>query len=296
MYCANVYRDGLSEYSVGKAVRGRRDQFVIATKVGSSALPGPNGGGLSRKSILRDLESSLRRFQMDYIDLYLCHFPDVDTTLEETLATFDSIVQQGKVRYVGCCNYPAWQLSEALCISRQNNITQFVCCQMLYNLLDRRIEDELLPLCANKKIGVTAYATTAIGLLSGQFRFGQAPPEGSPWYRGPYNYRAIMTRQTDRAIQTMIDIARERGRPPIQAAIAWCLSHSEISSVIIGADTPEQVEEDFGALDWKLSPDERIRLDAVTEGMRQSIRKDAPEGYKADEPWGEESDAQPPTK
>jgi aryl-alcohol dehydrogenase-like predicted oxidoreductase len=283
--CANAYREGLSEEIVGEAVRGDRDSLVIASKVGAAVEAGINGGGLSRKAIMREAEASLRRLRTGYIDLYLCHFPDPGTPLEETLRAMDDLVRQGKIRYTGCCNFPAWQLCESLWISDRANLASFVCDQVAYNLLDRRAEEELLTFCRHKNVSVTAFAPTAIGLLSGQCRRGQPPPPGSPWDRGPYNYRAAMTAQTDRVIQELLDIARERGKTPMQVALAWCLTRPEVTSVIIGADTVEHVDEDFGAARWKLSDEERARLDRLTEGMRMSIRKDAPDGYRPGEPW-----------
>jgi aryl-alcohol dehydrogenase-like predicted oxidoreductase len=199
----------------------------------------------------------------------------------------EDLVRQGKIRYPGCCNFPAWQLCESLWISGRANLAAFVCDQMPYSLLDRRIEDELVPLCRHKQVSITAYAPTVIGLLSGLCRFGQPPPPGSPWYLGPYNYRAAMTRKTDQVVATLIDIARERGKTPMQVAMAWCLKRGEVTSVIVGADTVEYVEEDFGAVGWRLADEERARLDQVSKGMRMTVRKDSPEGFQPDDPWQE---------
>jgi aryl-alcohol dehydrogenase-like predicted oxidoreductase len=196
------------------------------------------------------------------------------------LRAMDDLVRQGKVRYPGCSNFPAWQLCESLWISDRAGLAEFVCDQVPYNLLDRRIEDELIPFCRHKRISITAFAPTMIGLLSGQCRYGQPPPAGSPWEKGPYNYRAAMTREVDQVVQSLIDIAKERGKTPMQVAMAWCLTRPEITSVIIGADAIEHVEEDFGAVGWEFTKEERARLDSVSEGMRMAVRKDAPEGYK----------------
>lgn len=283
--CANVYRDGLSEEIVGKAIRGRRDRFVVTTKVGAPTWEGVNSGGLSRKTILRDAEASLRRLGTDYIDLYLCHFPDPASPLEETVRAMDDLVRSGKVLYPGCSNFPAWQLSEALAISDRGGLAPYVCNQVLYNLLDRRIEDELVPFCAHRPFAITVFASTAIGLLSGRFRYGQAPPPRTSWARGPYNYRAAMTRRTDRIVQALIEVGDNHGKTPTEVAMAWCLSRPQITSVIIGADTPERVAEDFGASGWRLAGDELERLNTLSAGMRMVVRKDAPEGYREGEPW-----------
>jgi 1-deoxyxylulose-5-phosphate synthase len=283
--CANVYRDGLSEQFVGRALQGNRDRLVITTKVGAPTRPGINSGSLSRKTILRDVEDSLRRLQTDYIDLYLCHFPDRDTPLEETLRAMDDLVRQGKIRHPGCSNFSAWQLCHSLWTSDCAHLAPFVCNQVAYSLLDRRIEDELIPMCGRFNVALTAYATTSIGLLSGQYRYGTAPPGGSPWALGPYNYRAAMTRQTDEVIRTLIGIAYERGMSPAQVAMAWCLTKPQVASVIIGVDRIEHVAEDLGAPDYKLGAEELERLNNISAGMRMSVRKDAVKGYDAAAPW-----------
>jgi aryl-alcohol dehydrogenase-like predicted oxidoreductase len=283
--CANVYRDGFSEQVVGKAVKGRRNKFIITSKVGAATVEGVNNGGLSRRTIMRDVEASLKRLGTDYIDFYLCHFPDPNTPLDETLRAMDDLVRQGKIRHPGCSNFPAWQLCEALRLSSESNCASFACNQVQWSLLDRRIEEELIPLCTSKNVAITVFAVTFIGLLSGRYRYGQPPPPGTPWEKGPYNYRAAMTRATDRVIQTIIEVAQQRGKTAVQVAIAWCLTRPQITSVIIGADVPEQVEEDFGALGWKLADDELSRLNDVSEGMRMTVYKDAPDGYRQDDCW-----------
>jgi aryl-alcohol dehydrogenase-like predicted oxidoreductase len=233
------------------------------------------------------VEASLTRLKVDYIDLYLCHFPDPDTPLEETLRTLDDLVRQGKIRYPGCSNFPAWQMCESLWISDRGSLAKFACNQVAYSLLDRRIEEELIPFCAHANVGITAYATTAIGLLSGRYGYGQAPPTGSPWALGPYNYRAIMTRAVDDVIRALAATARERQKSPAQVAMAWCLARPQVASVIVGADTTEHVAEDFGAVGWQLSAGEVNHLDTVSWGMRMSVSKDALQGYDPDQPWPE---------
>lgn len=283
--CANVYRDGLSEQFVAKVLQGRRDRLLITTKVGARTREGINCGGLSRDTILRDVEDSLKRLQTDYIDLYLCHFPDQDTPLEETLRAMDDLVRQGKIRYPGCSNFPAWELTESLRVSDRAHLARFVCNQVVYSLLDRGIEDELIPMCGRESVAITTYAPTAIGLLTGHYRYGEAPLGGSPWELGPYNYRAAMTRQTDQVIQLLTYIANEHGNSPAQVAIRWCLMKPHVASVIVGADTIKHLEEDVGAVDCKLSAEEVARLDTVSASMRMFIRKDAVRGYNPAETW-----------
>jgi aryl-alcohol dehydrogenase-like predicted oxidoreductase len=222
--CANVYRDGVSEEIVGRAVAGRRDQFVIATKVGGELSGAPASGGLHSASISAACDDSLRRLNTDYIDLYLCHFPDPRTPLEETLAALEQLRRQGKIRFAGCCNYPAAEIQSAVQLARARDWQPFVCSQVPYSLLQRGIEAQLLPACAELGLAVTAFAPTAIGLLSGRFRRGSPPPRGTPWQSGPYNFAAAMTPEVDRIIVAVADVARRFGKTLTQVALAWCLS------------------------------------------------------------------------
>ena len=276
---ANVYQDGMAEVIVGKAVAGRRDKFVITSKVGATITKELNSGGLTRKGIMRDVEASLKRFNTDYIDCYLCHFPDPETPLVETVRAMDDLVRQGKIRYPGVSNYPAWMVCETLWTAERIGAFKPVVNQVAHNLLQRRIEDELIPFCQKHEIGITLFAATAIGLLSGGCRYGQAPPKGTSWDRGPYNYKAAMTPEVGKVIETVIEIGKERDRTPSQVAMAWCLTRPAITAVITGADTAERVESNFGAVDWELTAEEIERLDHVSEHVRLDMRKDAPDGY-----------------
>lgn len=280
--CANIYRRGLSEQIVGKAIRGRRDSFVVSTKVGGEPeTGGPAQRGLTRARIVEHVEESLTRLGTDHLDCYLCHFPDPDTPLAETLGALSTLVAQGKVRFIGASNFESWRLCDALHVSERLDLPAFVCNQVSYSLLNRRIEDELLPFCRQRNIGITAYATTMIGLLSGRFRRNRPPPPGTSWHRGPYNYRAAMTEAVDRVIATVLDIAERHGRTPSQVAMAWCLRDDVVRSVIIGADTPERVEEDFAAADWLLPPADQAELERASEGQCLVVHKDCPGGYAA---------------
>ena len=178
--CANKYARGRCERIVGKALKGRRDQIVLTTKVCSSMGDRPNDAGLSRFHIMREVENSLSRLQTDYVDIYLAHSVDPGTPIEETLRAFNDLVRQGKVRYIGCSNFAAWQVCKALWTSDQRNLTPFICVQDHYNLLDRRIERELIPLCRSEGLGIMTYSATAVGLLTGHFRYGQPPPACTP--------------------------------------------------------------------------------------------------------------------
>ncbi len=278
--CANFYRDGFSERIVGKAIRNRREQFIVTTKVGSQLPSDPTSGGLSRRSILTAAENSLQRLDTDYIDLYLCHFPDPHTPAEETLAALDQLVCQGKVRHIGVSNYETWRLYEALHVCEAHGWSAPICNQVRYNLLEQHIEQELVPFCQQRNVGITVYAASAIGLLSGRYRYGSPPPEGSTWWRGPYNYRAAMTAPVDAVVQKLVEMAAHHGGTANQMAMAWCLAQPGISCVITGADTAERVAENLTADAIRLSSEELKILDDLTCGLRWVFRKDCPEGFR----------------
>lgn len=277
---SNVYQDGQSERILGRAMKGRRDKFIVTTKVGAPEVDEPGAKGLTRGNILRCCEKSLRRLGVETIDLYLCHFPDPQTPIDETVAAMDALVAQGKVRYVGCSNFESHRLEEALTTSKRRGLAKFVCNQLGYSLLDRRIESELIPCCRRHGVGITVYAPTAIGLLSGSYRYGEPPPAGSSWHRGPYNFRAAMTPHVGRVIDAVIATAERLGQTPTQVAMAWCLSRPEINSVIIGCDSPQRVRENFQSADWSLPHEDVRSLDAISDGPWLEVRKDCPEGYR----------------
>ncbi|MBT7097833.1 aldo/keto reductase, partial [Candidatus Poribacteria bacterium] len=252
--CASTYQGGRSERLVGEVVRKRRrDQLVLSTKVCEPVGDGPNDRGLSRVHILREIDRSLRRLQTDYVDIYLLHHPDPSTPIEETLLALDEIVRQGKVRYIGCCNFAAWQLCKALWVSGGRDLTSFACVQNAYHLLDRSLEGAMMPLCGSEGVGIMAYSPLAVGLLTGRFRGGSPPPSDSYWGQRPERFAQAMTPDVDHAIATVLGICEARQKTPSQVALAWVLSHDEISTVITGPDTPEQVDENMGGIGWSLT-------------------------------------------
>jgi 1-deoxyxylulose-5-phosphate synthase len=266
--CANYYFAGRCETVLGKALKGlgsRRENLVVTSKVWSRIGQGTNDQGLSRYHIMREAERSLRRLQVDHIDLYLMHHWDPVTPLEESLRAMDDLVRQGKVRYIGACNFTAAQVVEALWVSQQHNFNSFVCLQNPYNLLDRAAaERELLGRCRQHGLGMMTYSPLAVGLLSGIFRRGKVPPKGTLWgERGAKALRQAMTPQADRIVAALVDIAAGHGKTPAQAAFAWLLDHPEVTP-ITGPDLPEHVEEVCGALDMTLAPDERKVLDDLS--------------------------------
>jgi aryl-alcohol dehydrogenase-like predicted oxidoreductase len=251
---------GRTEEIVGAWLQGRRDRFVLATKCRIRVGPGANDEGLSRRHVLRACEDSLRRLRTDYIDLYQAHSPDPDTPLEETLAAFDQLVRQGKVRYVGCSNYPAWQVALALGVSARHGLARFDCVQPRYNLLYREIESELLPLCRDQGLGVIAYNPLAGGFLSGKYHTLEAPLPGTRFtlgktgelYRQRYWHRAQLE-----AVEHLRGFFAPRGKSLVSVAVAWVLAQPGITSAIIGASRPEQLAESLAAVDMTLDDAER---------------------------------------
>ena len=254
--CANEYQRGRCERIVGKSLKGRRDQFILTTKVCSPMGEGPNDDGLSRCHIMREVENSLSRLQTDYVDIYFAHSVDLHTPIEETLQAFDGLVRHGKVRYIGCSNFAAWQVCKALWASERHNLTSFMCVQDHYNLLDRTIERELVDLCQSEGLGIMTYSAVAVGLLTGRFRHGESPPPNTVWAADQNRFKRMMSPEADRVVETLISIGSERGKTPAQVAIAWLISRPGISSAMIGPDLPEQVDENIGGVGLDLSGEE----------------------------------------
>jgi aryl-alcohol dehydrogenase-like predicted oxidoreductase len=225
---------------------------------------GPYERGGSRRYIYRAVEASLKRLGTDYIDLYQIHFPDLSTPQEETLAALDDLVRAGRVRYIGCSNFAGWQLTDAQWISRTRGLASYVSAQNLYNLLDRRIERELVPACRQFEVGVLPYFPLASGFLTGKYRRGAEPPKGTRLaLMAPMAERALTEENFDR-LERLERWARERGRSLLELAIGWLASQSHVASVISGATGPEQVTANVQAGEWKLSAEERAELDALT--------------------------------
>ena len=267
---ADSYAEGRSEEIVGKAIRDKRQQVVLATKVASKVGPGPNDAGLSRKHILQGVEESLRRLQTDYIDLYYAHVPDYDTPIEETLRAFQDLVSQGKVRYIACSNVLAWQLCKALWVSDRNHLSRFECIQSPYNLITRDIEYELLPLCTSEGVGVTAYNPLAAGLLTGKHDPSKptAPGRFTIERLGPVYYERYWSATNFEAVAKLKQIAESHGQSLAPFSLAWILNNPTITSVIIGASSIKQLEENLGAVEVKLTPEELSACDGVWQELR----------------------------
>lgn len=261
--CANYYGRGRSETVLGKAIRGQRDDLFLTSKVWSRMGPGPNDAGSSRYHITREVERSLRRLGTDRIDLYLLHNWDPDSPLDESLRAMDDLVRQGKVLYVGACNFTAAQALEGLWTADRLGLDPFACLQNEYNLLHRwPVESELLPLVRRRGLGLMTYSPLAVGLLTGRYRRGQPPPAGSHW-EGREDLEGTME-GIDGVVQSLLDIGSRLGRTPAQVALAWLLDHPEVTAPMIGPDLPEHVDETFKALGWQLPPEDRATLDAAT--------------------------------
>lgn len=265
---ANGYADGRSEEILGKGLAGRRHSVVVATKVFFPTGPGPNQKGLSRANILNAVEDSLRRLQTDYIDLYQVHCYDSRTPLEETLYTLDTLVRQGKVRYIGCSNFAAWQLAKALGISAARGWVRFECLQPQYSLVVRSADRELLPLCREERVGVIAWSPLAGGFLSGKYRPGQPPPdvsrlaESDPASRG-WTER-FLTERNFGILAAVEDAARKLGKSIPQTALAWTLRVPGMTAGIIGARTAKQLDDNLAAAGWEFPGDLWSKLDQAS--------------------------------
>jgi aryl-alcohol dehydrogenase-like predicted oxidoreductase len=263
---ADVYSAGLSEEIVGGVLdaAARRERALVATKARMPMGAGPNDAGLSRHHLIAACEASLRRLRADHIDLYQVHEWDGQTPLEETLAALDDLVRAGKVRYVGCSNYSAWQLMKALGVSERLRLERFVSQQIHYSLQAREAEYELVPAGLDQGVGIMVWSPLAGGLLSGKYRRGVQGPEGA---RGLSDWNEPPVRDPDAlydVVDVLVEIADARGVSAAQVALAWLLGRPAVATVVIGARTDEQLADNLRAADLELSPAERERLDEVS--------------------------------
>lgn len=263
---ADTYAAGASEEFVGKAVKGRRHEIVIGTKVCGKMGDGPNDSGLSRQHIMQSAEDSLRRLGTDYIDLYQAHRPDPTTPLGESLRAFDDLVQQGKVRYIGCSNYMAWQLAQARGIQDKNDLAPWVSVQPSWNVVEGLQDPHLLDACTEYGVGIIPYRPIASGVLTGKYQRGQEPPPGTRAAEVPYGRRDLTDRALD-VVDRLRPFAEARGRTLVELAIAWLLAHPQCSTVIAGARKPEQVTQNAAASEWVLTPEERNEVTALTRDV-----------------------------
>ncbi|MBJ7330136.1 MAG: aldo/keto reductase [Solirubrobacteraceae bacterium] len=261
---ADAYSSGVCEEIVGEAIRGKRDQLLIATKCGMNIGPTLNDRGLSRHHIIRQCEGSLRRLGVDHIDLYQAHSWDGLTPLEETVAAFDELVQSGKVRYLGLSNFSGWQVMKAQWTASDLEASPFVSQQIHYTLQAREAEYELLPTSVDQGLGILSWSPLAGGLLTGKYRRGRKPPEGA---RHLTDWNEPPVRDEDQLfaiVDELVAIGEELEVPPVQVGLAWLRERPMMSSLIVGARTPEQLADSLGSVHVSLSDDQAARLDAVS--------------------------------
>ena len=262
---ANVYSFGMSEELTGQAIRNiglKRDDLVLATKVFRRMGAGPNNEGLSRKHILEQADASLRRLQTDYIDLYMIHAFDPLTPLEEVLDTLNDLVRSGKVRYIGASNLAAWQLMKALDHSTYNRLARFVSLQGHYTLASREMERELIPLLNDQKVGLMVWSPLAGGLLSGKYKRGEAAKEGR---LNGYDIIPVNKERAFDILDVLHLMAKDKGMTVAQLALAWLLHRPAVTSVVIGANKPEQLADNLRAVEVQFTSEELSRLDAISQ-------------------------------
>jgi len=263
---ANSYNEGESERIVGKALKqnGKRQQIVLATKGFSRVGEGPNEGGASRYHILRACEDSLRRLQVDTIDLYQLHRPSLTIPIDETLRALDDLVRAGKVRYIGCSTYPAWMVMEALATSEKYSLARYVSEQPPYNLLDRRIENELVPLAQKYGLAILPWSPLAMGILAGRYPLDGTTPEGSRISR--VSWQSARERLSRRGLEVgaqVVEMAKERHLTAAQLALLWCKDQPGITAPIIGPRTLGHLDEFIPVLEMKLADEDRPLFDGL---------------------------------
>ena len=261
---ADVYAMGSSEEIVGRAIREVRDDVVLATKVRFAMGDGPNDAGLSRKHVISGCEASLRRLGTDYVDLYQVHAYDALTPLEETLSALTDLVRAGKVRYIGVSNFTGWQLMKALGLSELKGFERFVCLQPQYSLVERNIEREILPVCREEGLGVIPWSPLGGGFISGKYRRGEGPPQGSRIAGAVESMEEHWDRRSTernwRTLDVVGEISSETGKSYAQVSLNWLLRQAEVTAPIIGARRIEQLEDNLGASGWRLSEEQVRRL------------------------------------
>ena len=263
---ADVYGgQGKSEEFLGKILKGKRNDVVIATKWGMKMGEGPHKSGASRKYIVAAVEDSLRRLDTDYIDLYQLHRPDTTTPIEETLRALDDLVSSGKVRYIGHSNFAGWQATEAHFVAQREHLTPFISAQNEYSLLERRIENELVPACNAYGVSILPFFPLASGFLTGKYRQGQDLPAGTRLANAAPMASRILTEKNYEMLAKLEDFAEARGKTMVDLAIGWLASLPHVGSVIAGATKPEQITQNVAAGNWKLTAEELAEVDAISK-------------------------------
>jgi aryl-alcohol dehydrogenase-like predicted oxidoreductase len=262
---ANVYNRGRSEEVVGAALRAnaKRDRIVLASKVhGTMDDDDPNAKGNSRRHIVAQCDESLRRLGTDWIDLYQIHRPSSSVPIDETLRALDDLVREGKIRYIGFSTFAAWQVVESIWVAKELGLNRVVCEQPPYNLLDRRIERELIPAAQTYGLALIPWSPLASGFLTGKYRRGEGFPAGSRLDRNQGGPRSF-DEPAFAVLDVVEELAKEKGCTPSQLALAWCANQPAVTSPIIGPRTMEQLEDNLAALDVEITDEDRARLDEV---------------------------------
>lgn len=264
---ADIYAGrGGSENVLGQVLGDRRKDIVLATKYAKPMADDGTKEGASRRYIMQAVEDSLRRLKTDYIDLYQQHDYDDRTPIDETLRALEDLIRHGKVRYIGCSNFPAWRVSEAQQIARQINTHAFVSCQDEYSLLVRDIEKDLLPMAETYNLGLLPFFPLANGLLVGKYKRGEKPPADSRLGKVDYLRERYMNDRNFDIVQKLEAFVKERGKTLLELAFSWLASRPQVSSVIAGASGPGQIEQNVKAIGWKLTPDDLATIDQITKG------------------------------
>ena len=264
---ADVYSDGAAEEVLGQAIKGRRDQVIISTKATFRSGSGHNDVGSSRYHLIKACESSLRRLDTEYIDLYQMHGFDALSPVEETLSALDDMVHSGKVRYIGCSNFSGWHLMKSLAVSEKHGLSRYVAHQAYYSLVGREYEWELMPLALDQKIGTVVWSPLGWGRLTGRIRRGQPLPETSRLQSqtivemGP----PLSDEHVHRVVDAIDEVSKETGKSVPQIAINWLLQRPTVATVIIGARNADQLRQNLGAVDWHLTAAQISKLDACSE-------------------------------
>jgi len=262
---ANVYTGGESERIVGKALKenGRRDELVLATKVFNRMGDGPNDRGVSRYHIMKACEDSLRRLQVDHIDLYQLHRPPMGVPVDETLRAFDDLIRAGKVRYIGCSTHPAWMVMEALAVSEKYQLNRYISEQPPYNLLDRRIENELVPLAQKHGLAILPWSPLAGGILAGRYPLDGEVPADSRMTRADKNFQERVTRKGREVAARVGEMAQERAMNITQLALLWAKDQPGITSLILGPRTMKHLDDALPLLEMRLADADRPLFDEL---------------------------------
>ena len=263
---ADVYGGSKSEEFLGKAIKDKdRTQIIIASKFGMAMGEGDLNHGASRRYIMNAVEASLKRLGTDYIDLYQQHRPDSNTPIEETLRALDDLVRAGKVRYIGNSNFSGWQLADAQWTAKHNGLNPFVTAQNLYSLLDRRIENEVVPACQEYGLGILPYFPLASGMLTGKYQRGADAPEGTRLAAWGERGKAALSDRNFDVVEKLDDFAKKNGHTLLELAFSWLATMPHISSVIAGATSPAQVKQNAEAAAWRLTGEQMAEVAEISK-------------------------------